>query len=342
MNTISNSNFGYKFALPLTEIRFEVFFDDWWQLLLFSVVMRTKLTITLSALWLLCLLESGYAKYTVPDLDNDFQESIAEIISNDVELDKDSQIDQLRKVLKRLVGIPETPIPTADSLQQTDVSMDGSIEKEVPKTPCHKHFGCEECVSNLCAWCIAQRVCKDDAAWQCLGQHDHVGLGGVGDHMRCPSIESMNQQRQARRKRKEEAKKENTISDADKASSKGASKNSTESEGNDTGSVQQSREEKLGELKRRAALAADNYGASHPYETLGVDITASGGEIRKVYRKLSLLYHPDKNQGDEEVAALADAAFKDIVAAFDILGGIVVISIIILFRFISFFEYRSC
>lgn len=289
--------------------------------------MRISLTLLFVAAWNICCLPLGCAKYSIPELDDEFQESIAELISNDAEssLDTISQVIQFKKVLKQLIGMPDTSVSDniKDSVQQTDISMEGNtVIEEAIKIPCHKHFGCADCVSNLCAWCIAQRVCKDDAAWQCLGQHDHVGLGGIGNHMKCPSLESMNQQRQARRKRKEEAKKETALNliqkpiiNTSKTSSVNADNNNRES------TQQQSQEEKLIELKRRATLAEDNYGATHPYETLGVDLTASGGEIRKIYRKLSLLYHPDKNQGDEEVTSLADAAFKDIVAAFDILGG---------------------
>ena len=34
------------------------------------------------------------------------------------------------------------------------------------------------------------------------------------------------------------------------------------------------------------------------YQILGVEKTASQEEIKKMYRKLSLMYHPDKTQGD--------------------------------------------
>ncbi|XP_023294618.2 translocation protein SEC63 homolog [Lucilia cuprina] len=37
-----------------------------------------------------------------------------------------------------------------------------------------------------------------------------------------------------------------------------------------------------------------------PFEILGVEPTASMGEIKKQYRKLSLIYHPDKETGDEK------------------------------------------
>ncbi len=40
-----------------------------------------------------------------------------------------------------------------------------------------------------------------------------------------------------------------------------------------------------------------------PYSILGVDLDASNATIRKAYRKLSLVYHPDKNTENKEEAA---------------------------------------
>ena len=52
------------------------------------------------------------------------------------------------------------------------------------------------------------------------------------------------------------------------------------------------------------------------YEVLGVQRSASGGEIAAAYRKLAVRYHPDKNPGDEE----AIERFKEAAEAFEVLS----------------------
>lgn len=52
------------------------------------------------------------------------------------------------------------------------------------------------------------------------------------------------------------------------------------------------------------------------YDALGVKKTADADEIRKAYRKLARKHHPDVNPGD----AAAEAAFKKISAAYDVLS----------------------
>jgi curved DNA-binding protein CbpA len=51
------------------------------------------------------------------------------------------------------------------------------------------------------------------------------------------------------------------------------------------------------------------------YSILGVSVTASELEIKRVYRRLAVKYHPDKNPSPE-----AEALFKEINEAYDVLG----------------------
>lgn len=53
-----------------------------------------------------------------------------------------------------------------------------------------------------------------------------------------------------------------------------------------------------------------------PYDVLGLTKSATAEEINKAYRKLSKKYHPDRNPGDKQ----ADASYKEVQAAHDILG----------------------
>ena len=52
------------------------------------------------------------------------------------------------------------------------------------------------------------------------------------------------------------------------------------------------------------------------YEVLGVSESAAQKDITKAYRKLARQYHPDTNPGN----TAAEERFKDISAAYDVLG----------------------
>lgn len=52
------------------------------------------------------------------------------------------------------------------------------------------------------------------------------------------------------------------------------------------------------------------------YKILGVNANASTEEIKKAYRKLAMIYHPDKNEGDKQ----AEEKFKEIAEAYEVLS----------------------
>jgi DnaJ-class molecular chaperone len=54
----------------------------------------------------------------------------------------------------------------------------------------------------------------------------------------------------------------------------------------------------------------------NPYEVLGVNPTASAGDIQKAYRKLAKELHPDLNPGDKT----AEEKFKEVSGAYELLG----------------------
>jgi len=56
--------------------------------------------------------------------------------------------------------------------------------------------------------------------------------------------------------------------------------------------------------------------STDPYRVLGVNPSASEQEIKKAYRKLARELHPDQNPNNPQ----AEARFKEVTAAFDILG----------------------
>ena len=53
-----------------------------------------------------------------------------------------------------------------------------------------------------------------------------------------------------------------------------------------------------------------------PYETLGVERSASPNDIQKAYRRLAKKLHPDLNPGNKE----AEERFKEVSAAYGLLS----------------------
>lgn len=55
------------------------------------------------------------------------------------------------------------------------------------------------------------------------------------------------------------------------------------------------------------------------YKILNVDKNATDNEIKKAYRKLALIYHPDKNSETDLSKKEADKKIKEINVAYEVL-----------------------
>jgi DnaJ family protein C protein 7 len=67
---------------------------------------------------------------------------------------------------------------------------------------------------------------------------------------------------------------------------------------------------------RKAELELKKSQRKDYYKILGIEKSAGDQEIKKAYRKLAIVHHPDKNPGD----ANAEARFKDISEAYETLS----------------------
>ncbi|NWR59950.1 DJC14 protein, partial [Bucorvus abyssinicus] len=70
------------------------------------------------------------------------------------------------------------------------------------------------------------------------------------------------------------------------------------------------------EVTRLVAMAEVPEEELNPFQVLGVEATATDAELRRAYRRLAVLVHPDKSQHPR-----ADAAFRVLRAAWDIVSS---------------------
>lgn len=162
----------------------------------------------------------------------------------------------------------------------------------------------------------------------CTGEDDHIGNAGTVKS--CPSRSEVNRKRQARREEEDRARAERkrmTEEEQELCRKRAQDKLSAKQEEE----LQRLRAEDVGtdsadggaaaandaEIRRRAAAAGQ--AETDPYGVLELDSEAQMTQIRKAYRRLSLQMHPDKVK-DPELKLLAQKAFMDIVAAYEVLG----------------------
>lgn len=73
-------------------------------------------------------------------------------------------------------------------------------------------------------------------------------------------------------------------------------------------------------LIKTAQLEAQKAKRKDYYKILEVEKTATDAEIRKAYRKLALIWHPDKNNESDEKKKIAEKKFKEIAEAYSVLS----------------------
>ena len=78
-----------------------------------------------------------------------------------------------------------------------------------------------------------------------------------------------------------------------------------------------STEKEIHEYKQKIQIEKKKSGRKNYYKILQVDKHASDSEIKKGYRKMALVYHPDKATGDK---TQAEEKFKDVNEAYEILS----------------------
>ena len=204
---------------------------------------------------------------------------------------------------------------------------------------CAEFISCGECIAHGCGWCIGERDCVDDVPWRCQGDVDHVGT--IGKFKTCPvaapraaatepdlasapraplGAAALDPASAQRREALRQAEIERIRSEI---GGREAEAIATDAAAADDAAQR----EKHREVLRRAAVAASTpgsnepYGATHPYETLGVHDGATNRYIKRAYRALSLLLHPDRFvRAPEAVRDAAQSAFADLVAAHDVLS----------------------
>ena len=186
-------------------------------------------------------------------------------------------------------------------------------------TDCAQALSCEDCRAADCAWCIGGRKCVEDKPWICAGDTDHIGK--IGKVKQCPTTQELDRLWEARREREASAELELQRLRAaaescppDQEGGCGADEGAAGAGETDPALAKQQHAEELS--RRVEEAAAGKGGKEQPYAVLGVEAEATQGEIRKAYRKLSLRFHPDKNEGSAD----AQAAFAEIVDAYEILG----------------------
>lgn len=71
------------------------------------------------------------------------------------------------------------------------------------------------------------------------------------------------------------------------------------------------------QFKRFISIMCNNMLAKSHYDILGISAKSTQSDIKAAYYRLSMAYHPDKNEG----CPIAAEKFRDIAEAYEVLGN---------------------
>lgn len=85
-----------------------------------------------------------------------------------------NEIAFLRALLAKIVNTQPEDNEHHNSKVEVEIdphnqAINHHTHDKVKAPVCSNLLGCHECVANGCAWCLSQRACRKDEAWQCQG-----------------------------------------------------------------------------------------------------------------------------------------------------------------------------
>ena len=232
-------------------------------------------------------------------------------------------IEQARKERDALREAARIAYASPSSDKDSQNKNEGRDTSEGHRLP-HGTYGesCRECVVQepaslhcLCAQPGGQES-PSTLDYSVCDENTH-GVVNVNGQLACGEISLTRKEAQRRAKERQEQRE---LEELERVSKEMKTPGTFSTKKKSTKQIKKDQHRRESVLKYVMRSKTDSTrGAKAPYVALNVDRTATQSEIRKAYRTLTLLLHPDKNE--PEMRDLAESAFREVVAAYEILSN---------------------